>query len=150
MRPATFAMILTFPALLAACATTEPPQQGAMMSTEGATLVQGGTVTNVRDVTVRGGGSGIGSIVGGILGGVAGSHIGGGTGSTVASIGGAVAGSMAGNQAEQTGVRSTATEVTVRLDSGEERNYRVEAGEAYRIGEPVKVVTSKGLARVTR
>jgi outer membrane lipoprotein SlyB len=145
-------MILSVPALLAACASTEPPlpQQGTVMSTEGATLVQGGVVTDVRDVTVRGGGSGIGSIVGGILGGVAGSHIGSGAGSTVASIGGAVAGSVAGNRAEQSGVRSAATEVTVRLDSGEERNYRVEPGEAYRIGEPVRVVTSKGLARITR
>jgi outer membrane lipoprotein SlyB len=148
MRIALIVMTFAATSLLGACATSQPPQ-GTVMSTEGATLVQAGMVTNVRDVTVRGGGSGIGSVVGGILGSIAGSQIGGGTGSAVASVGGAVAGSIAGQHAEQSGVRSTATEVTVRLDTGEERNYRIDSGEMYRIGEPVKIVTSRGIARVT-
>ncbi|NEX64438.1 glycine zipper 2TM domain-containing protein [Noviherbaspirillum galbum] len=139
--------------LLAACASqqaAQAPAQGVTMSTQGATLVQGGVVTDVRDVTVRGGGSGLGSVVGGILGGIAGSQIGGGTGSAVASVGGALAGGVAGQRVEQDRVQNTATEVTVRLDSGEERNYRTEPGDTFRIGEPVRIVTSQGIARVTR
>lgn len=143
--PATILSIV----MLAGCASSPPAQQ--VMSTQGATLVQTGQVTNVRDITVRGGRpSGLGSFLGAILGGVAGSKVGSGTGSTVASVGGAVAGSMAGQRVEQSGQSRSSVELTIRLDNGEERTYQVDPNESYRTGDMVKIVTSGGVARVTR
>ncbi|HYD95636.1 MAG TPA: glycine zipper 2TM domain-containing protein [Noviherbaspirillum sp.] len=136
-------------ALLAGCASGRPPE--TVMSTQGSTLVQTARVTNVRDVTVHGGrASGVGSMVGAILGGVAGSRIGSGTGSAVAGVGGAVAGSMAGQRLEESNKSSASTELTVQFDNGEVRNFRVDAGESYRIGDRVTITTANGISKVTR
>ena len=135
-------------ALLSGCASAPPP---AVMSTEGSTVVQTGRVTQVRDVTVRGGRtSGVGSFIGTILGGVAGSKIGSGNGSTAAGIGGAIAGGVAGQRAEEAGKVNASTEVTVLLDSGENRVYRVDAGEPFRTGDTVRVTTVNGVSKVAR
>ena len=113
--------------------------------------MQTGRVTNVRDITVHGGHpSGVGSFVGAVLGGVAGSRIGSGHGSTAASIGGALAGSVAGQRVEESGKSSSSTELTVQLETGEVRNYRVDPGEAFRVGDVVRVTTVNGISRVTR
>lgn len=136
-------------ALLAGCAS--PPPAQPPMSTQGTTVVQTGQVTNVRDITVRGGRStGLGSFLGAILGGVAGSKVGSGTGSSVASVGGAVAGGMAGQHVEQSGISHRSIELTVRLDNGEVRSYQVAPKEDYRTGDTVKITTTSGVSRVTR
>lgn len=134
--------------LLAGCAS-KPPEPS--MSTQGSTMVHTGRVTEVRDVAVRGGrASGVGSFIGTIVGGIAGSKIGSGTGSTVAGIGGAVAGGMAGQRVEEAGKGSAATELTVQLDDGEHRTYRVDPGDPYRIGDTVKITTVNGVSTVAR
>lgn len=135
-------------ALLAGCASN-PPEP--LMSVQGSTMVQTGRVTDVRDVAVHGGRpSGVGSFIGTILGGVAGSKIGSGTGSTVAGIGGAVAGGMAGQRMEESGKTSASTELTVQLDNGERRTYRVNPGDPYRIGDTVRITTVNGVSTVAR
>lgn len=137
--------------LLAGCTSPSAPPAQPTMSTKGSTLVQTAQVTNVRDVTVRGGRpSGLGSFLGTILGGVAGSKIGSGGGSTVASVGGAVAGGMAGQHVEQSGISRTSMELTLQFEDGEVRTYQVDAAEGYRIGDTVKVITNAGVSRVTR
>jgi outer membrane lipoprotein SlyB len=131
-------------ASLIGCAAQQP-----IASTQGTTLVQAATVTNVRDVTINSAsGSGIGTIVGSVLGALVGSNIGGGTGSTVAGIGGSVAGGVAGHQLERSAGTKTVTELTVRLDNGEIRTYTIEPGESFRIGDQVRVITSNGTIRV--
>ena len=141
--------ILLLAAILqTACASTPP---APLMSTQGTTLVQTAQVTDVRDVTVRGGRpSGVGSFVGAILGGIAGSRIGSGNGSSAAGIGGAVAGGMAGQRVEESGMSNSATELTVRLANGDVRIYRVDRAEQFRIGDTVKLTTSNGITRVTQ
>ncbi|OWW19046.1 glycine zipper 2TM domain-containing protein [Noviherbaspirillum denitrificans] len=134
--------------VLAGCASTP---SGPIMTTEGSTLVQTGRVTQVRDVAVHGGRpSGVGSFIGTIIGGVAGSKIGSGSGSTAAGIGGAIAGGVAGQRAEEAGKVNTSTELTVQLDSGESRVYRVDPGEPFKIGDPVRVTTVNGVSKVAR
>lgn len=134
--------------LLAGCAANPPHP---VMSTQGSTIVQTGRVTNIRDVTVRGGRpSGVGSFIGTIVGGVAGSKIGSGTGSTAAGIGGALAGGMAGQRVEEAGKSSSSTELTVQLDSGESRIYRVDAGEPHRVGDMVRITTVNGVSTLGR
>lgn len=139
--------ILLAAALSAGCAS-RPAQP--VMSTQGSTVVQTATVTNVRDVTVRGGRpSGLGAFAGALLGGVAGGRIGSGHGSTAAGIGGAIAGGMAGQHIEESGKSHSATEVTVRFDNGETRTYRVESNASYRVGDTVNVTTSGGISRIS-
>jgi len=135
-------------ALFSGCASTPP---GPLMSTEGSTIVQTGRVTQVRDVAVHGGrSSGVGSFIGTILGGVAGSKIGSGSGSTAAGIGGAIAGGVAGQRAEDAGKVNTSTELTVQLDTGESRTYRVDQGEPFRVGDMVRVTTVNGVSKIAR
>ncbi len=136
-------------ALLASCAS-QPPAPSAVSSTQGSTLVRFGRVTDVRDVTVRGGrSSGLGGFVGAVLGGVAGSQIGSGYGSAAAGIGGALAGGMAGQHIEQSGASKSTTELSVQFENGDVRSYSIEPGESFRIGDTVKVTTSRGITRVT-
>jgi len=107
-------------------------------------------VTDVRDVTMHGGhASGLGSLIGSILGGIAGSTIGSGNGSVVASIGGAVAGGIAGGYLEQAASVRRSVEVTVRLNSNEQRTYSVETGETFRIGDTVRITTTNGISHLS-
>jgi len=142
-----FAMALSA-ILLSGCAATRPDP---LMSTQGSTVVQTGRITNVRDFTVRGGRpSGVGSFIGTILGGVAGSKIGSGNGSTAAGIGGALAGGMAGQRVEEAGKSSSSTELTVQLETGENRTYRVGSDEPFRVGDTVRITTVNGVSSVAR
>lgn len=135
--------------LMAGCAS-QPPAP-ITMSTQGTTLVRNAQVTNLRDVAVHGGRpSGVGAFVGTILGGVAGSRIGSGYGSTAAGIGGALAGGMAGQHVEQSASGTRTTEVTVRLENGEQQTYQIEPDENLRIGDTVKVITRGGITRISR
>lgn len=146
MRSALLVSIIPLAVLLSACASRAA---APAMSTQGSTVVQLAQVTDVRDITVRGGQpSGLGAFAGALLGGVAGSTIGSGHGSTAAAIGGALAGSMAGQHAEQSAKRRSSTAVTVRFESGETRTYHVGRDERFRIGDAVKVTTSGGITRI--
>lgn len=81
--------------------------------------VSRGTIVSMRDVQVDGTSSGIGKVGGGVLGGVAGSTIGGGTRAHIAgAVVGAVAGAVLGHVAEKQITKASATEFTVREESG--------------------------------
>ncbi len=140
-------IILLMPSLLIACASTQP---STVMSTQGSTLVQTAQVTDVRDIAVRGGRpSGIGAFVGTVLGSIAGSRIGSGNGSVAAGIGGALAGGIVGHRLEESGMVNSATELTVRLENGDIRTYRVDQAEHFRVGDRVTLTTANGITRVT-
>jgi outer membrane lipoprotein SlyB len=141
-------VVLTGLALIAGCAS---PSRSPTMSTEGSMLVRTAYVSEVRDVTVKGGqDSGIGSAVGAILGGIADSSIGSGHGRTVAGIGGAVAGGVAGQKLEETRATRSEVELRLRFDNGEVHSYRVGPDTDFRVGETVKVITGQGETRITR
>lgn len=142
------AVLLSIFLLLSACASTQPST--TVMPAPQTTLVQRGTVTDVRDVTMHDGhSSGLGSVIGSILGGIGGSTIGSGNGSVAASIGGAVAGGIVGRYLEQAGSVRRSVEVTVRLDNDEQRTYSVEAAETFRIGDAVRVTTTNGISHLS-
>ncbi|WP_420476108.1 glycine zipper 2TM domain-containing protein [Noviherbaspirillum sp. ST9] len=149
MRVRVSKLVLAMTMVLLAACSSNPP--APVMSTKGSTIVETGRVTDVRDVTIRGGRpSGVGSFIGTIIGGVAGSKIGSGTGSTVAGIGGAVAGGVAGQRVEEAGKSNASTELIVELDSGERRTFRVNPGEPYRIGDAIRITTVNGVSTVAR
>lgn len=80
-----------------------------------------GTIVSVREVKIQADAHGvIGSVGGGAIGGIAGSTLGGGRGSDIMSAVGAVVGSLLGNAIEQKASQTTALEMVIRKDSGEE------------------------------
>jgi outer membrane lipoprotein SlyB len=113
--------------------------------------VELGVVENVRGVQLQGPNTGAGAFGGSVLGGVAGSAIGQGYGSLAAAVGGAILGGIIGNAVETSAARAPGVEVTIRLDSG--RMLAVtqqDAGEAFRPGDRVRILSDGYLTRVTR
>lgn len=112
--------------------------------------VRMGVVDHVRQVNLEGTQSGVGATAGGVVGGVAGSSVGQGKGAAVGAVIGAVAGGVAGAAAERAVTRRPGLEITVRLDSGRLIAITQEdTGEAFAVGERVRVLESGGTARVT-
>lgn len=85
-----------------------------------------GTVTRVEAVTIEGN-RGLGTL-------------GGGKGSALMAVGGAVAGAVAGSMAEKEITTKDALEIEVRLDSGIIQLVVQETGEAFDVGDRVRVV----------
>lgn len=116
-----------------------------------AMTVEYGTVEAVRAVRLEGTKTAIGPTAGAVVGGVAGSGVGGGRGQAIATVIGAVAGGVAGAAIEEGATRQPGVEVTVRLHSGQLLAVvQADEGEAFRLGERVRVVRDGGTVRVTR
>jgi outer membrane lipoprotein SlyB len=111
--------------------------------------VRFGVVETVRDVRIMPANTGIGASSGAFIGGVAGSHVGGGSGQIVGAIAGTVLGSIIGYNAEQQANEIPGVEVTVLLDSGKYIAVVQQAGEAFRAGDRVRVLTGRDAIRVT-
>jgi outer membrane lipoprotein SlyB len=109
-----------------------------------------GVVESVRQVTIEGTRGELGTIAGGAIGGIGGSTVGGGSrGSAVGAIVGAVAGGVAGSAIERNVTQRKGLEITVRLENGELRAITQDADEGFRPGERVRLVSSRGVTRVT-
>jgi outer membrane lipoprotein SlyB len=99
-----------------------------------------GVVESVREVEVKGEGTGLGAVAGGVVGGVLGHQVGSGRGKDVMTVLGAAGGALAGHQVEKK-VRSTKHwEVTVRLDGGATRTISMPSQPAWRAGDRVRIV----------
>jgi len=113
--------------------------------------VKMGVVEQVRSVRLEGTKSGVGTVAGGAVGGIAGSGVGGGRGSAIGAVIGAVAGGMAGAAVEEAATRQEGVEITVRLDSGRViAVVQADEGEAFRVGDRVRILESGSQARVAR
>lgn len=115
-------------------ATSSTPASAA---TSAATAAHKGTVTDVREVQVKGKGSGVGVVAGAVVGGLLGHQVGRGSGNTIATVGGAVAGGYAGNEVEKNVKKSTLFKTTVKLDDGSVREFTI--GQRYAVGARVQV-----------
>lgn len=113
--------------------------------------VRMGTVESLRPVKIEGTKTNIGAAAGGIVGGVAGSGVGGGRGEIVAAVIGAVAGAMAGAAIEEGITRTQGVEITIQEDDGALRSYvqQLNEGEIFRVGDRVRILSSKGTYRIT-
>jgi outer membrane lipoprotein SlyB len=137
-------------AFLAACTTTSPDvvQRG---DAQRLSTVQDATVLSVRDVTVDGSQSGAGAATGAVLGGVAGSSRSSGREQAAIAVVGAVAGAVIGNAVERGATREDAVEILLQMRNGDRRAIvQAKAGETFRAGDPVVLVTTGGKTRVTR
>jgi outer membrane lipoprotein SlyB len=99
-----------------------------------------GVVESVREVEVKGEGTGLGAIAGGVLGGVVGHQVGGGRGKDVMTVLGAAGGAYAGHQVEKKARSTKHWEITVRLDGGGMRTISMPSQPAWRAGDRVRVV----------
>jgi outer membrane lipoprotein SlyB len=137
-------------AALMGCSTTSPDvvsrQDAQRMST-----VLDGIVLSTRPLVVEGTQSGVGAAAGSVVGAVAGSSVGGWREGAVVGVIGAVVGGVVGNAIERQTTREDAIEILVQLPSGERRAIvQAQAGETFRSGDPVIIVTTGSKVRVTR
>lgn len=112
--------------------------------------VRMGVVESVRDVMIEKGSNGVGTMTGAALGGLAGSAAGGGRGSIATGIAGAVIGGIIGQSIEKNAGTVQGVEITVRLDNGELKAITQDAGEIFRPGDRVRLLSDRRTTRVTR
>ena len=112
--------------------------------------VRYGVVDTVRDVRLRSRETGVGGATGAMIGAIGGSHIGGGHhGSLAGFLGGAILGGIIGQEVERSHNEHPGLEVTVVLDSGRTIAVVQDADERFRPGDRVRVLSGRGLTRVT-
>ena len=145
----TLILIILSSFLLTACAAGLGSKDYARGQARGVQRVQMGVVEHIRVVRIEGTKTGIGSVAGAAVGSVAGSEIGHGKGRTVGSILGAVAGGVAGAAAEEGLTRQKGLEITVLLDNGRMLAITQAADEEFKVGDRVRVLTGRGVTRVT-
>jgi outer membrane lipoprotein SlyB len=136
-------------ALLAGCA---PPPYGPTYYGYQANRPQSvemGVVESVRPVNVQGPNTGAGAVTGATLGGIAGYQVGGSSSANAAgAIAGAIIGSLIGSAAEQDVNRRQGLEITARLDSGRMIAVVQDAGEPFRPGDRVRVLSDGYTTRI--
>lgn len=138
-------------ALLGACAPMVAGDSYRPVETMRQQVVELGVVEGTRAVRIEAPDSGAGTVGGAVVGGVVGNQIGRGSGNAIATIGGVILGALAGNAIERDANRRNGVEVTVRLDSG--RMVAIvqgDAGEGFRPGDRVRVLSDGYATRVTR
>lgn len=135
MRSLLFAVML----LLAGCAGSPKALQKE--------TVQLGVIESVTPIKLDDS-SNVGTNVGGIFGQAGGAGSGGGSGAAVGSIFGAVFGSTLGREA---GIATKpGLEIWVKLDESGKSTYVMQPGkpEAFKVGDPVRVIRNGNAARV--
>ncbi|MDB5989155.1 MAG: hypothetical protein JWQ10_558 [Herbaspirillum sp.] len=101
-----------------------------------------GRVENIREVKHAAKTSGVGIAAGAVVGGLLGNQIGSGNGRLLGTVAGAAGGGYAGNEIEKRTHMTTTYEVIVRMENGRVREFP-EASNAWRIGDPVRVVNGR-------
>lgn len=105
-----------------------------------------GVIVEVKEVEVKGKGTGIGAVAGGVGGAVVGHEI--GDGSRAGTAVGAVVGAVAGHQIERQARAHKKYEITVRMNDGSIRNLSDESGTPVTLKSGDKVrVGQDGVAR---
>jgi len=99
-----------------------------------------GVIESMREIDVRGDGTGLGAVGGAVVGGVLGHQVGSGRGNDVATVLGAVGGAVAGNQIEKRARSTKSFEITVRFDDGSSRVINEPNPPTWRTGDKVKVI----------
>jgi len=107
-----------------------------------------GVVEGVREVDIPSRRTGVGPVAGAVIGGTIGAEVGRGRGSAAGAVVGTVIGGVAGEAAAQAGTEK-GLEITVRLDEGRVIAVSQPAGETFKPGERVRVLSDGRTARVT-
>jgi outer membrane lipoprotein SlyB len=135
--------------LLGGCAYHYGPRDYRGYETRGEQAVRFGVVETVRDVNIEPRETGVGAAGGAALGSIAGSYAGHGGGHVAGAIGGAILGGIIGQGVERSANQRPGVELTVLLDSGRYIAVVQEADESFRNGDRVRVLSGRGMTRVT-
>ena len=98
-----------------------------------------GVIEAVREVEVKGKGTGLGAVAGGVAGALVGHEVGGGNAKTLMGVVGAVGGAVAGNEVEKRARATKQWEVTVRLEDGSTRVVTLAQQPPLRAGDRVRL-----------
>lgn len=98
-----------------------------------------GTVVSVNEIETAGKGSGAGVVAGGLIGGLLGHQVGNGTGKDLATLAGVVGGAIAGNKIESNAKKTKSYDITVKLESGEQRTVHQASAPNVAPGDKVKI-----------
>ena len=99
-----------------------------------------GVVDSIREIKVKGQGTGVGAVGGAVVGGLLGNMVGAGRGKALATVAGAVGGGLGGNAIEKNVRSEVEHQMVVRLDDGGTRTFTQAAPFGYREGERVRIV----------
>jgi outer membrane lipoprotein SlyB len=102
-----------------------------------------GTVEAVRQIEVKGEGTGLGAVGGAVVGGLLGNTMGGGHGKSAMTVLGAVGGGLAGNQIEKNVRKQVRYQISVRLDDDTVRTFTQDQQPTWRDGDRVRIVEGK-------
>jgi outer membrane lipoprotein SlyB len=106
-----------------------------------------GTVASIHTVLIKGDATGLGAVAGGVTGALVGNQIGRGNGNTAMTILGAAGGAFAGHKTEKNTKENNRYRVTVHMDDGSFRTLPQSTAPAVRVGERVRVVDGRVIAR---
>ncbi len=118
---------------------TEPAAQRTQVAAARPACADCGVVEGVREVEVKGKGTGLGVVAGGVAGALVGHELGGGNAKTLMGVVGAVGGAVAGNEVEKRARASKQWEVTVRLEDGRSQVVTLAQQPAWRAGDHVRL-----------
>ena len=99
-----------------------------------------GVVDSIREIKVKGRGTGVGAVGGAVVGGLLGNMVGAGRGKALATVAGAVGGGLGGNAIEKNVRAEVEHEMVVRLNDGGTRTFKQAAPFPYHEGERVRIV----------
>ena len=99
-----------------------------------------GVVDSIRDIKVKGEGTGVGGVGGAVVGGLLGNLIGAGRGKALATVAGAVGGAFAGNAIEKNVRSEVEHQMVARLEDGTTRTFTQVNPFPFGIGERVRIV----------
>ena len=109
-----------------------------------------GVILSVREVEIKGTGSGVGAAAGATAGGLAGSTLGGNTATrALGALGGAVVGGLVGHATENIITGGSASEFIIQPDEGEPYTVVQVNDQELKAGERVLIMDS-GKARIVR
>ncbi|EPC02535.1 membrane protein [Litchfieldella anticariensis FP35 = DSM 16096] len=132
---------------LAGCANTAPYSGDVYRGSQAQTgqTVSYGTIVALRQVQIQADnpqGNVVGGLGGAVIGGLLGNQIGGGSGRTLATAAGAIGGSVAGSKIEDRANRTTAWEMEIRRDRGDNVIVVQKADRAFQVGQRVRLIGS--------
>lgn len=102
-----------------------------------------GTVDSMREVDMKGEGTGLGAVAGGIGGLILGKQLGNGKGQNVGAVLGAAGGAYAGHQVEKNVKKVIQYEISVRMDDASMRNVSYDAEPGFRTGDKVRFIDGR-------
>ncbi|HYG55562.1 MAG TPA: glycine zipper 2TM domain-containing protein [Burkholderiales bacterium] len=102
-----------------------------------------GVIREIKEVTVKGEGTGLGAVAGGVAGAVIGHEIGEGRNKKLVTVAGAAGGAIAGHEIEKHARTSKRYDITVRTEDGIVRTVSLDSASAWQVGDRVRVVNGR-------